>query len=146
VANLPAVQNQSSDEPTEFHHRLAEQFAAGRRPAEIAKAVYPNDPVKRKALRRRIWATIHKDPQMAAASASRVQAEMIMGLPLAARALMRRAHKGRVDAIKLAFEATGFHNPRVQHQHSGEISVKVTMPRPPPVEDDPQVVDADVVD
>lgn len=71
---------------------------------------------------------------------------MVEGLEGAAEALVRRAHRGRPDAIKLLFEATGFHNPRVQHEHSGEIEIKMTaIPRPPAVDED-GVVDAEVVE
>lgn len=75
--------------------------------------------------------------------------ELLSGLEGAAEALVRRAHRGRPDAIKLLFEATGFHNPRIKHEHSGDIKLTLDLPRPgvasPPGLPEP-VVDADVVE
>lgn len=70
---------------------------------------------------------------------------MAAGLIPITDALIRRAAKGRPDAIKLAYEASGFHNPRVKHDHSGEINIKLDMPRPKQVESG-EVVDAEVVE
>ena len=82
----------------------------------------------------------------------------LMGeLPAMGAALSRRAKRGRVDAIKLALEVTGVHNPRVKHEHSGDISISLNMPRPPVVEnnivgapaqavEDGTIVDAEVVE
>jgi hypothetical protein len=55
---------------------------------------------------------------------------------------------GKPDAVKLVFEATGFYSPRVQHEHSGDINIKLQIPRPAgeieaSAED---VTDADVVE
>jgi hypothetical protein len=72
-----------------------------------------------------------------------MKAETALALPGVTRALVRRAQRGRVDAIKLLFELTGFYNPRsiVDHNHSGEININLTMGgRPEPV------VDAEVVE
>jgi hypothetical protein len=69
----------------------------------------------------------------------------MVGLVPATHALAGRAARGRPDAIKVLFEASGFHNPRVRHEHSGEIKIKLDMPRPAFGSDD-EVVDADVVD
>lgn len=74
-------------------------------------------------------------------------AELRSGIPLAVEALNRRAAKGNVPAIKLAMEASGFHNPRTTHEHVGEIAITLKgLTRPPSVIDDDAVVDADVVD
>jgi hypothetical protein len=62
--------------------------------------------------------------------------------------LRRRASRGNPTAIRLLFEATGFHNTKVKHEHSGDITVKLEgIPRPEPVvEEDHDIVDAEVVD
>jgi len=81
--------------------------------------------------------------------ASVARGEAIMNLIPAVQALSRRAARGRTDSIKLLFELTGFHSPRVQHDHSGEIEIKLTgMHRPPRTVDQlgPPVVDAEVVE
>jgi hypothetical protein len=77
------------------------------------------------------------------------EGEIILGQPAAARALVKRAERGRVDAIKLMFEISGLHNPKVlhDHEHSGEITINFkSVGRPQPVLDEETVVDADVVE
>jgi hypothetical protein len=77
---------------------------------------------------------------------------LILNLPQATQALARRAGRGRPDAIKLAYEVTGFHNPKVQHEHSGDISISInSMSRPPKTETttgqlEEPIVDAEVVE
>lgn len=70
---------------------------------------------------------------------------MLVGLGPAVDGLNRRAGKGNVQAIKLLFEASGLHNPKVQHEHSGEVTVKLDIPRPQFV-DATSVPDAQVVE
>jgi hypothetical protein len=90
---------------------------------------------------------------MAAALAARGQ--MILALPGITEALIKRAQRGRPDAIKLIFEASGFHNPKMQHEHSGEVDLRIVqVPRPAPVDNTPNarpqidepIVDAEVVE
>lgn len=80
-----------------------------------------------------------------------------MELPAMGEALAKRAKRGRVDAIRLALEVTGVHNPRVRHEHSGDISISLKMPRPAEVSnqtageaaqalEEGNVVDAEVVE
>lgn len=100
---------------------------------------------KERALRRKFRQMAARDPltreilQMAAGG------ELMAGLPGAAQALARRASRGYIPAIKLLFEATGFHNPRMQHEHSGEVVIRLEgIQRAPVVED--EVTDAEVVE
>lgn len=74
--------------------------------------------------------------------------ELILSMPSASGALGRRASKGNVPAIKLAMEATGFHNPRLEHHHSGKIEIELKgVHRPPPVVDESEAItDAEVVE
>lgn len=73
-------------------------------------------------------------------------------IPEITEALVRRATRGRPDAIKLALEIAGIHNPRVSHEHSGDITVTLaSVPRPEPVVNpnaqlEEPVVDAEVVE
>lgn len=143
--------NQSSlpiKEPSEFQIGVARLIAAGKRPAEIAKLLEPEDKAARKRIRRKIWYMVRNEPIiMADLVASEAKVEMVMGLGPATHALTRRAAKGRPDAIKLLYEASGFHNPRVKHEHSGDIKITLdSMPRPARVVDEDDVVDAEVVD
>jgi hypothetical protein len=82
-------------------------------------------------------------------------AELIMALPASGEAIGRRAGRGRPDAAKLMWSATGYHNDRVQHEHSGGIDIRLSIPRPETTQDqlgpgkDPEsseYVDADVVE
>lgn len=78
--------------------------------------------------------------------AANLQAELILNTGSHIKALNRTARNGRVDAIKLAFEASGFHNPRTEVNHSGEVQITIKgLPRPAPVEDD-TIADATVIE
>lgn len=110
---------------------------------------------------RKIKGEVHRvvaeDPEFQAMMAAQAQGAMVMSVPPVAGAVIKRAMRGRTDAAKLIFEATRFHNPRVKHEHSGDISISLNMPRPPAVEnnivgapapavEDGTVVDAEVVE
>jgi hypothetical protein len=78
-----------------------------------------------------------------------VNGAAIMELPSIMDGVIRRAQRGRVDAAKLIFEMTGLHNPKVQHEHSGDIQITLaSVPRPERVatELEAPVVDAEVVE
>jgi hypothetical protein len=63
--------------------------------------------------------------------AARLKLISILGLGAAIKALNRKAAAGRVDGIKLVFESSGFYNPRVQHEHGGDIKITIrNAPRP----------------
>lgn len=78
------------------------------------------------------------------------KAELMMALPASGEAVGRRAGRGRPDAAKLVWEASSFHNTKVQHEHSGGIDIRVSIPRPPTTQDQlgpgRDYVDADVVE
>lgn len=119
----------------------------GRKPGDIAKAVHPDDDRKRKQLRHKIRRWTYESEDFHRRVAVRTHGTMVMGLGPAAQALVRRAGRGNPTAIRLLFEASGFHNPKMQHEHSGEVTIKLEMPRPPVVADEAgQVTDAEVVE
>lgn len=142
----PAVQTKSS----RADEVIASLLAQGKRPNEIAKLIHPEDKVARKKLRMKLWHRVRHDAMLASAVGHEAQAEMLLGLGPATKALTRRAAKGRPDAIKLLYEASGFHNPKVKHEHSGDIKIELSMPRPERVEtvdaNDDDVIDAEVVE
>lgn len=146
MANLPAVREPAIPEDAAFS--VAEYAAKGHRPADVAAKVHPTDKKKRRALRLKLHRLARSDADFQRAFGEAARAELLWALPAAAHALGRRAARGNPRAITLLLEATGFHNPRVKHDHSGEITVKVEgMPRPQPVEAvTDEVVDAEVVD
>lgn len=126
-------------------------LAEGRSPMQVAKQLAPDDKKKQSAIRRRtyrLFARVDMQDELAA----RLKLIQILGLGPAVKALNRKAAAGRVDAIKLAFESSGFHNPRIQHEHGGEVTITIkNAPRPDRVveeyaRDNPTVVDAEVVE
>jgi hypothetical protein len=138
--------NQSSSlQP--FELELANLVAMGWDHRRIAKELEPDDKKRQKALRQKVRVLIESNPMFAAEVAKKSVAKMMVGLGPATDALVRRASKGRPDAIKLLYEASGFHNPRVKHEHSGDININLNaMPRPKRVETEDGVVDAEVVE
>jgi hypothetical protein len=109
---------------------------------EIAAALSKGDPKVAKRWRTRIRRMV-REPLFLAEVQLALKGEEVLALPAAVRALAKRAERGRVDAVKLLFESTGFYNPRsvVDHNHSGEINVNLNMGgRPEPI------VDAEVVE
>jgi hypothetical protein len=144
VANLPAVADEK------FRNAVLEAFWSGQTPNQLAKRVYPTDKVKRTGLRARIWKLAETDGELARRIHARAHIALLAGLGPATTALARRSERGNVPAIKLLYEASNYHNPRVQHEHSGEITVKLDMPRPKFVADgavdSTAIEDADVVD
>lgn len=129
---------------------LIERVARGEHPNDIAKRIHPgrDERVARQRLRRKLTHALIHDQRVAQAIGERAKGELLVGLVPSAKALARRAGRGNVPAIKLISEATGFHNPRVKHEHSGEIKVTMDIPRPTMEQDRPgiDVPDAEVVD
>lgn len=73
---------------------------------------------------------VRNDPLMQKAIVERAQAQSLAAMPAAMNAAGKRAARGRMDAVKFLGEASGIHNPRVKHEHSGEVKIKLDMPRP----------------
>lgn len=150
MASPPSVRNKSSDalEPDQVHDAIIECLAKGMTPPQIAKHMYPeaDQKAERKRMRTRLWRMIREDPAFQAKVAQRAKAQMVTDLLPATEALGKRAKRGRPDAIKLLMEASGFHNPRVKHEHSGDIKITMDIPRPARVETEDDVIDVDPVE
>lgn len=155
MANLPAPPNKSS-QPTLDPKRakIASLLAGGVSHKTIARKLAKGDPKKAKVWREKLRRWMMTDEAFQQAVAAGAMAELRLAVPATTQALIDVATKRkRVDAIKLTFEASGFHNPRVQHEHSGEIQVSLNIPRPgkqealnPGKDAESPVVDAEVVD
>lgn len=145
MANLPELAAASSAISLEQRkiEAIADHIADGKTPGQIAAKMYPHDAERRKIWRNKIRRMMYEDPRMAIAVGQRAKGELIAGLGPTTRAVVNRASRGRIDAAKLVYETTGFHNPKVKHEHSGEIKVKLEMPRP---DFNHEVPDADVVE
>jgi hypothetical protein len=142
---LPAETNGKSAALT-FPELCGVLVGDGRTPEDIAGALHPNNRKEMRKMRRYIEGLLadNLDTQMAVARKGR--SILIAALPEASRALARRAAKGNPQAVKLLFEASGFHNPRIKHDHSGQVEIVVKgLPRPQDSLPEP-VVDAEVVE
>lgn len=142
--SLPAKVENTPQAFSEVEDILLWALAEGTTPARISKRLAHGDHKKATALRRRIYRLMERT-DFEQEFARRTMLIARMGLGAAVKAHMRKAAAGRVDAIKLLYEATGFYNPRTEVNHSGEVQITIKgLPRPEPVVD--EVVDATVVD
>jgi hypothetical protein len=145
VALLPEPINHKSEAVVRAQAIFLDRLADGKNYKEIAEQLAKGDPRKAKNWRQRFRNWVIRDEEFSQQLAAISHAEVMLGTPSIAGALVRRASKGNVPAAKLAMEASGFHNPRVKHEHTGDIKVTIdNAPRPPVVEDD--VVDGTVVE
>jgi hypothetical protein len=146
VALLPEPINRKSEAVERAQAVFLDSLADGKNYKEIAEQLAKGDPRKAKNWRQRFRNWVIRDEEFAQQLAAVSHAEVVLGTPSIAGALVRRASKGNIPAAKLAFEASGFHYPRVKHEHTGDIKVTIAnAPRPPEVVDE-QVSDAEVVE
>lgn len=144
--SLPAKVETTPQTLSRQEELILDALASGLTPAQIARKIAPDSAKKRKYWRQKLRRLVQQ-PLFQQALAADIKAELILGTGSSVKALNRKARAGRVDAIKLAFEASGFHNPRTEVNHSGEVQITIKgLPRPDRVEDEPTVVDAEVVD
>jgi len=134
VAHLPSTTNGKSeleDARDIFRLKLSEYIFKGMKPMQIAKLHHPDNERKRKNLYARIRKMVRTDPEITRIVMARAQEEFLYAIgPIVDRLNQRAKATGKPDAVKLAFEASGFHNPRVKHEHSGGVEIKLTIPRP----------------
>lgn len=143
MASLPKTVDSSAVEPSKAHEYIVNRLERGETPPQIAKRLAKGDKKKAKALRRKIWRMVRNDPLMQRAIVERTQAQSLAAMPAAIGAASKRAARGRMDAVKFLGETSGVHNPRVKHEHSGDIKITLDMPRPAfgSVDDDGNVLD-----
>jgi hypothetical protein len=145
MASTSLVAPESTRQLTPVEQRAVELMVRGVPRGKIAQSLAKGDLKAYRHWHKRLT-RLAITPEAKAEASLAAQATMILGLGPASAALVRRAKRGRVDAIKLLFESTGFHNPKVSHEHSGEVKISLNMPRPPVVENNDQVVDGHVVE
>jgi len=91
------------------------------------------------------WAS--KDELFQQEIAALAHGSLILDTLRVAKAVGNRAARGNPNMARLALEATGFHNPKVDHKHSGEVKITVSgLPRPTAGPDETPPVDAEVVE
>jgi hypothetical protein len=138
----------SPEQTHRFKAVISQLYARGWTPQELAHRMERKDKTARAEARAALWTMLHSDVELQNMMADQAKARMVLALPAAAEALADRARRGRPDAIKLLFAATGFYDPRLRHnQHSGEVKITVSIPRPTTLIDpEKDVVDAEVVE
>jgi len=140
LARAPQAQK---TELTHAQEVILRAIADGQTPSSVARKLAKGDARKAQVWRQRIRRWMLQQAEFRDGVAMNGKAEAMLWTGPAIQALGRRAMRGRVDAIRLLFEVSGFHNPKVdhRHEHSGQIDIRLTMGgRPEPV------VDADVVE
>jgi hypothetical protein len=148
---LPASRKLEERELTKFEDKVAWMLIEGHDVAGIARKMAPDDKKKQKALRQRIR-RLAQDAVFEKEYGQRARVSTVLAVGPTIHAVAKKAKAGRVDAAKLIFEASGFHNPRVQHEHGGEIKITIrNAARPEPVVEEyigtaEEVKDADVVE
>jgi len=149
VANLPAKRSPDSPVRLTKGQRLAvELFAEGKTLYAVSAELAKRNSHSRRTWARRIrnWLTL--DEAFQSEIARLAQAELIGGTARVTKAVVNRAARGNPNMARLALEASGFHNPKVDHRHSGEVKITMSgIPRPTAGHDEtPPVVDAEVVE
>lgn len=143
--SLPAKIEKSPKPLSELEEQFLNALADGVTAAQLARKMAPDDKAKRKRLRAKFRYLAHKQSVQDAAGQI-AKAEAVLGVLPATNALVRKASAGRVDAIKLLYEASGFYNPRTEVNHSGEVQITIKgLPRPTPVVDE-TISDAEVIE
>ena len=131
VASLPAPANKSSKKLQTRRDTYRRLVKRGFTATEIAKKLAPDDARRRKIIRGDVRYVIAHDEEIQAMRAASIKGAFYEELDGVAEAVGRRARRGRIDAAKLMLEVTGIHNPRVKHEHSGDIKITLDLPRPP---------------
>jgi transposase-like protein len=140
LARLPPEPQRELTKPQEA---VLEALTDGMTVRTVAEKIGGDDMAKRKLWRRRIRYWMKEDPLFRAHLGLAAAGESMLATPAMVQAQIKRAMRGRTDAARLMFEVSGFHNPKVQHnhEHSGTIDINLKMGgRPEPV------VDAEVVE
>lgn len=135
-----------------WDQKVAALILKGWTPGELAGKLGKTTREKR-AIRMRVRRLIARLPELQLAMIEAEKGAAFENLDgRVAEAIGRRARRGRIDAAKLLYEVSGVHNPRVRHEHSGDIKITLDLPRPPRQQDtigasseDP-IVDATVID
>lgn len=145
MAHLPERLKQSTPAVLKAKEVLAFELAWEEDRDSAIEKLSKGDLASKKRWRRRlvIWAQDEDFQQM---YGSAIKAIQMLDLGPAVRALGRRAARGNIPAIKLALEASGFYNPRMEHHHSGKIEVELKGVQRAPLVVDESEADGNVVD
>lgn len=150
----PTRQSELSPREDRWQEAVADALMAGHTAASIARKLAKGDTKKYHRIYNKVRKLAQYDARFQARMMAHAKGESIMGLGKQVKAVGRRAERGRVDAAKLLWAMNGFHNERVDHRHSGEVKISVSIPRPSATQDhvagpgklEEGYVDADVVE
>jgi hypothetical protein len=141
AANLPDLRMKSTPENTRAN-KIRKLLEKGYTPPQIAKAMAKRGMGTEKTIRRQAQKLAGQEKGFLFGQLSEVRGMGLTAAPDAMNGLIRRARAGRPDAVKLLFEVTGIHNPKMQHEHSGDISIRLELPRPTP----PKAIDSEATE
>lgn len=131
MANLTKTPTPRDLERTKFAEKVAYELAQGLTGPEVAHKLAKGNKKLAKKYRQKIRHMAYRDQEhLKEAVARQATGDTILGLNGTVAAVVKRAQRGRMDAAKVILEATGFHNPRVKHEHSGEVKITMNMARP----------------
>src|SRR5262245_44274567 len=132
MAGLPAKTNKSSAAAasTTRRDKIRKLIRRGYTSGQIATKLAGDDQMRKKQIRQEVRVVMQQDEEYQAMRALAIKGAFVEELDGVAEAVGRRARRGRIDAAKLMLEVTGIHNPRVQHEHSGDIKITLDLPRP----------------
>lgn len=149
MANLPAKREPDSLPQLSKAQRkaltlLGDGHSLGSAARELAKKNGHTEKAWRQLLRR--WAAT--DEVFQRAIALEAHGQLGVDLVRVVKAVGNRAARGNPNMARLAMEASGFHNPKVDHKHSGEVKITLSgIPRPTAgQEDPPTITEAEVVE
>ena len=136
MAHLPEPTSKSPERTELMNIELAILKAAeeGKTIKDIAYKLVPAGKgtwIKRQKLIVKLEKLVVESPLLTEALFNKGKVRLMTAVPDITDSLSIRAQEtGKPDAVRLAFEASGFHNPKVQHEHSGDISISLNIPRP----------------
>lgn len=157
VALAPAKRNQRLASPkrelTRREELVAEALANGHTIQTLATKLARGNARKASSYRTLFRRWMRENEAFRDRVYANATADLGLEIPAINRALAGRAKRGRPDATKLVWAASRFHNERISHEHSGDIQINVSIPRPQttvdqlgPGKDSEDYVDADVVE
>jgi purine-nucleoside phosphorylase len=148
MASLPVVVDKVPPRVQIIRNLLAKGWTE----EDIVERLAAGDDRKAKSVRTQLRNLVYNDAATQQIQGSIGKGTLMLHMPTMVDALVRRASKGNIPAIKLAMEASGFYNPRMEHHHSGKIEVELKgVPRPAPTTDEDHsneatIYEADVVE
>lgn len=155
MAGSPSKLKQSSElsPKDQLARRVGLLVASGVPHTAIARQLGGGDPLRTQQWRTKIRRMAATNPHCQAAISEGVQGTAWLGLIAANNAMVARAGRGRMDAVKFLFALTGVYSEKQQVEHSGGIELNLNIGRPAPVTDrtkrmdlEEGIVDAEVVE